>query len=236
MTLHDTNPKIPRGGSKEFRLSVDRIDQFDGPVSVALEGLPPGITSSSPIVIEAGQIEAYGVLHAAADAADPTEANQSTSRVSATAMIGRQEQTHHSAGLGKITLEENDKLRIEITAAESGPQPKATHENGLLEFEIQPGETILLNVKVDRQDFGGEVSFGKEDAGRNLPHGLFVDNIGLNGLLLLSGQTERDFFVTAAPWVPEQSRLFHLRSRGRWGPCQPSGTTARAAKAPLAER
>ena len=45
-----------------------------------------------------------------------------------------------------------------------------------------------------------------------MPHGVFVDNIGLNGLMLLSGQTEREFFITTADWVPETSRLFHLKS------------------------
>ena len=56
------------------------------------------------------------------------------------------------------------------------------------------------------------VSFGKEDSGRNLPHGLYVDNIGLNGLLLLAGQSEREFFITAAPWVPPSTSTFYLKA------------------------
>ena len=58
----------------------------------------------------------------------------------------------------------------------------------------------------------GVVSFGKEDSGRNLPHGLYVDNIGLNGLLLLADQSERAFFITAAPWVPPSTSTFYLRA------------------------
>ena len=46
----------------------------------------------------------------------------------------------------------------------------------------------------------------------NLPHGVIVDNIGLNGLLIVEGQSERQFFLTAAPWVPEQTRIFHLKA------------------------
>ena len=42
--------------------------------------------------------------------------------------------------------------------------------------------------------------------------GVYVDNIGLNGVTLLKGDTERTFFITARKWVPEQTRLFHLRS------------------------
>ena len=42
------------------------------------------------------------------------------------------------------------------------------------------------------------------------PYGVFVDNIGLNGLMLRAGQNERIFFITAAKWVPETSCSFHL--------------------------
>jgi hypothetical protein len=61
--------------------------------------------------------------------------------------------------------------------------------------------------------FKGEVPFGKEDAGRNLPFGVFVDNIGLSGLLVPAAETERQFFITAGPkWLPETTRYFHLRT------------------------
>src|SRR4029079_239537 len=71
---------------------------------------------------------------------------------------------------------------------------------------------IAATVKLERNGFDGEVKFGTEFAGRNLPHGVYVDNIGLNGVTLLRGETERTIFLTARKWVPEQSRLFHLRS------------------------
>ena len=41
---------------------------------------------------------------------------------------------------------------------------------------------------------------------------MFVDNIGLNGLTLLAGESERKFFITAAKFVPETTRPFHLRA------------------------
>ncbi len=52
--------------------------------------------------------------------------------------------------------------------------------------------------------------FGKEGAGRNLPFGVIVDNLGLNGLLVLENQNERAFFITADESTPEQVRPFHL--------------------------
>jgi hypothetical protein len=81
-----------------------------------------------------------------------------------------------------------------------------------VELFISPGETISAIVQVERNGFDGEITFGSEFAGRNLPHGVFVDNIGLNGMTLLRGETHREFFITAAKWVPETTRPFHLRA------------------------
>jgi len=41
----------------------------------------------------------------------------------------------------------------------------------------------------------------------NLPHGVIVDNIGLNGVLIPKEQNERQIFLNAAKWVPETDRL-----------------------------
>jgi hypothetical protein len=41
---------------------------------------------------------------------------------------------------------------------------------------------------------------------------VYIDNLGLNGLLIVEGQDEREFFITAAPKAPPGRRLFHLRA------------------------
>jgi hypothetical protein len=41
----------------------------------------------------------------------------------------------------------------------------------------------------------------------NLPHGIIIDNIGLNGVLIPKDQNERQIFLTAARWVAETDRL-----------------------------
>ena len=38
-----------------------------------------------------------------------------------------------------------------------------------------------------------------------------MDNIGLNGLMIVEGQTERDFVITAAPITQPGERLFFLK-------------------------
>jgi hypothetical protein len=57
------------------------------------------------------------------------------------------------------------------------------------------------------------------DSGRNLPHGLYVDNIGLIGLHIVEGESEREFFITAAPIARPGERLFHLRATADGGQC-----------------
>lgn len=221
ISIHDVNPQLPPGGIKEFRVSAERRDNFDGPITVELTGLPPGFTASTPIVIEAGQIDAYGVIRCAPDAPEPTPQNQAISIATGTAEIQGELVSHPGNGLGKINLEGEPALSATILPAPGGARPVASPPGGPLEFEIHPGETIMLKVAVERLKHQGEIEFGKEDSGRNLPHGVYVDNIGLNGLMLLEGQTEREFVLTCAPWVPEQSRLFHLRTAAGGGVATP---------------
>ena len=50
-------PMIGAGGSQEFSVKVQRIDDFNRPIRVDIEGLPPGFSATTPLVIESGQIE-----------------------------------------------------------------------------------------------------------------------------------------------------------------------------------
>ena len=75
----------------------------------------------------------------------------------------------------------------------------------IAEIVVTPGETRSAMLKVVRDTFQGRVAFDVN----NLPHGVIVDNIGLNGILILEGQTEREIFLTTADWVPETTRLCH---------------------------
>ena len=92
-----------------------------------------------------------------------------------------------------------------------------TSGHGPLEFAIEAGQTIVLTVKIERNGYSGQVPFGNEGSGRNLPFGVIVDNLGLNGLLVLENQPERIFFITADSSTPEQVRPFHLTTTAEGG-------------------
>ncbi len=216
LTVKGMNPAVSPGSGKEFTLNAERIDGFDGEIRVDVSGLPDGFTASTPIVIEPGQFMATGVIYAEADAVAPTGKAAKAAVLTATATIGGREVKREAGGLGEIKIGKPAKVLVEILAdGDSGVE--GAKPGAPLEFTIAPGETITARVKTTRVDFENRIEFGKEDSGRNLPHGVYVDNIGLNGLLVVEGQTERQFFLTAADLVPETTRFFHLRTAADGG-------------------
>lgn len=219
--LLDRKVTIGTGSAAEVRFRAERLDNYLGPIQVSLAGLPDGFDSSLPVLIQDEQIEAMAVIVAKDGAATLSPEALKELKITASAEIGNQSIEHEVAGFEEVKVEEASKIRVVIKPTEGGARPVNSNPAQPLEFEIRPGETIMLEVQAERVNHDGEISFGNEDAGRNLPHGLIVDNIGLNGLLLLEGQTRREFFITAAKWVPEQTRTFHLRTGAAGGHATP---------------
>ena len=205
------DPKVSPGSGRELTFTATRSEGFEGPIQIALENLPAGFTFHGPIEIEAGQRQAIGVFSASADAVAPDEEADKAVVVKATAIIAGRDVTQAAGSLGNIQLAEKPKVTVEITSGDNGASV-APPSGGPLEFSIRPGQTITARVKAQRHDFDGRIELGGADSGRNLPYGVFVDNVGLNGLLIVEGQDEREFFITAAPIAKPCRRLFHLRT------------------------
>ena len=212
------NPKVSPGSGREIRFVATRREGFEGPIRIHLDRLPAGFTASTPVEIEAGQIRAVAVLYAAVGAADSMEASDRAVRVSATAQIQGREVRRELGDLGNVQLDAAPKVTVEILP---GPDRSVVRQEAgrPMELLIRPGQTITARVRADRRDFKSRIELGGEDSGRNLPHGVYVDNIGLNGLLIVEDQTEREFFITAARKARPGTRLFHLRANGDGGQC-----------------
>ncbi|MBL4883289.1 MAG: hypothetical protein JKY95_01970 [Planctomycetaceae bacterium] len=204
------------GSRQEFQVGITRTDGFDGPVEVLCDLVPDGIHVTSPIVIEAGQIEAQGVISVDPGFEIPKDLAKAI-HFSARAKIGENVVTHKLNGFKELKSGEAPKLALSIVAAPSGLQPISSPDAKLLEFVVVPGETILLKVIAKRNGFDGPIPFGREDSSRNLPFGTYIDNIGLNGLLITEKSNEREFFITCDPVTKPQSRLFHLRTASAGG-------------------
>lgn len=211
-----TGPKVSPGSGREVTFSVERSEGFDGPVRIDIANLPAGFSASTPVEIEAGQSPAIAVINAAPDAANPDATADKAVKVTATAKIGGKDVTRDLGTLGDIQLGPAPKVSVEILPDADRSYVKDI-QGQPLELSIQPGQTITAKVKATRHDFGGRIELGGDDSGRNLPHGLYVDNIGLNGLLIVEGQTERTFFITASRIAKPCTRLFHLRATADGG-------------------
>jgi hypothetical protein len=218
--IENPNPSVSPGSSREVSFAVTRSEGFDGPVRISVENLPAGFTFHGPLEIEAGQLRARGVLSAAADAAAPDEAADKAVSVRAVADIGGREVEQKVGTLGDIKIGEPPKLTAAIVPAPSSSI--VAREGEPLLFTIRPGETIKAKVQVERRDFKDRVDFGSNDvANRNLPHGLIIDDLGLNGLLIVEGESEREFSIRAAPKARPGRRLFHLLAAPDGGQASP---------------
>lgn len=212
---------IPVGGGREFSITVERLDGFDGPIECHVEDVPEGVYITNPVVVEQGQREAVGIVYAPAGAALPQSPFEPV--VIARAEILGRIVEKRIGSLGTLSVGGVPKVQLAIVPDdETGDRELAKHsieqlqrmppEHRIWEVDVRPGETVTARVLVQRNDFDGDLSLGKEFSGRNMPHGVYVDNIGLNGLLVEQGETDRRFFITADPITRPQTRLFHLKA------------------------
>ena len=207
---------IPIGRGREFGVTAKRFDGFDDAIDIELIGLPEGFVVTKPLTIEAGQNKATATIFAQPNAVLPEEPKPLELGLKGSAVIGGSRQEIDVTGRLKLRLAAADaKPEVAIFVERlSGDTPPA----GEFEIVVAPGTTTSAKLRIERNENAGPVSFGNEDSGRNLPHGVFIDNIGLNGLLIPEGQTEREFYITVAPWVEPQTRYFHLRSQSAGNP------------------
>jgi hypothetical protein len=204
VTLNGANPTINAGSGQSFSVNVDRMDEFDGEVQIDITGLPPGFSVSTPLVIQAGHSEAKGTINAGIDAPQPNETDAAMTKVTATALVEGKPVIKEVNNFGKIKLGEKPKLFVslepytEATSTNTHPSMAAKP----LELTIAPGQIIPAWLNIKRNGHEDLVTFFVE----NLPHGVIVDNIGLNGVLIPKGENARQIFLNAAKWVPETDR------------------------------
>jgi len=224
VSVSGKNPKVSPGSGRELVFTATRIEGYDGPIRIEVDNLPDGFTFHGPIEIEAGQFRSFAVLSAAADAANPDEAADRSVAVTATAVVstGRRgiavaDPVQSLGNLGDIALAALPKVTLKIVAADAAAGADAEEP---LTLKLRPGQTVRAKAVATRHDFAGRIPFGRDtEAGRNLPFGVFVDNIGLNGLLIVEGQHAREFSLTAAAVARPGRRLFHLKADADGGQC-----------------
>ena len=194
---------IRKGSGREFIVKVDRIDGFDGPVTFELSGLPDGVIANTPLTVQAGQRSAIGTIWASASAQwdEPIEP-----QVTATATVLGRRVERRVGSVGKLTLADAPQAIPTIQ-----PIDREVADDERWTLSLRRGETVSARVVLRRSSgFENEVSLGNETSGRNTAHGVFIDNIGLNGLLVRRDENEREFFLTAEPMAELGPRSFFI--------------------------
>lgn len=194
------------GSGNEFAIAIDRLDGLDASVEVSLEGLPEGVRGAAPLRVEANQFRAIGQLSIATDAIESLP-KEFELKLQATAQH-RGRTIEAPVGTLKVKVQPKPTMPLKLVGRED-PSDAAP----IRELRIRPGQTVSAKLVIERGGNAGDIAFGGDDSGRNLPHGCFVSNIGLSGLLIPAGQSEREVFITASPVVQPQQRWFHLRAQ-----------------------
>ena len=189
----------------EFIVSIDRFDGLDEDVQIEFEDLPEGIRVIQPLTIEKGQLKAIGQIRALSNKLSELP-KEFEITLKAKCQLGNQERISEQKPKLKIKVNPKPTMTLKIVGKEDPDEAPPIEK-----LHIRPGQTVSAKLVIQRGELAGDIAFGGDDSGRNLPHGCFVDNIGLNGLLIPAGQSTREVFITAAPIVQPQRRVFHLR-------------------------
>jgi hypothetical protein len=202
VTLQGANPTVPRGSGQSFTVTAERTDGFEGEIRVNITNVPPGFVVSTPLVIEAGQSEAKGTIFALTNAVTTTNA---AIEVTAVALVDGKPVSKKVNSLGQIKFGDAPKLFVHFEPFTSASETNIVEPPGDKPFEITiaPGQTVPAWLKIRRNGHKELVTFQIE----NLPFGVIVDNIGLNGVLIPKEDSERDIFLTCAKWVADQDRF-----------------------------
>ncbi|HEV2494219.1 MAG TPA: hypothetical protein VG204_14225 [Terriglobia bacterium] len=181
LAANPENPNIPRGGSIPVTVSADRLLGYTGPITVEVKGLPRSITASRAEIPE-GQDSTVVVLSAAPDAA-----------------LDQPPAPIQFVGVGRVNG--RDLRRVEespLQLASIIPAPDVVVRTEPTRIALEPGKEVKVRLDVKRQNgFKGRVPCSVQ----NLPPGVRVVNVGLNGVLVTEDQSTRTFTLRAEDWA-----------------------------------
>jgi WD40 repeat protein/mono/diheme cytochrome c family protein len=218
VSLGGANRTVGALSGQEFTVVSDKKDGFDEPITVEISGVPEGYKVTSPPVIERGQDDARGTINALNSAQPMDEAVWANVKVTARSGSLVREVNN----VGKVSLGKDPQVIVALEPAAPGdtlakispPTPMQDQDPAKpFEITIAPGEIIPAWIKIRRNGgngAGGDIRFDVQ----NLPHGVIVDNLGLNGITLLARQNEGEIHIKAEPWVEEMDRLVFAKTRG----------------------
>lgn len=194
MTMTPSNPNVPPGSAVPLTVSVRRLDGFNGPISVSVEGLPPGITAT-PAVVPPDQVFATVLLKSVQDL---KEANGKAFPITV--------KGHAVTNAGKqLVRVANQEDRLQLVSTMPAPDVRMTAITKVV--EIEAGGDAEVQLSIERLNgFKGRVPV----AVLNLPPSVRVADIGLNGVLLNEDETKRSFTLYALPTAEGMEQVIYV--------------------------
>ena len=181
------NPNVPRGGSALVTVSLAAIHDYHGAIQVEIKGLPAGVTAPAA-TIPPGQDSTVIVLTASKDA--PLDAHPAPIQ-----FIGHGEADGHE--LVRVANSEGT-MEPTLQLASITPAPDVVVTTDTKQIALEPGKDATVTLHIDRENgFKGRVPCFVQ----NLPPGVRVVNVGLNGVLVTEAQTSRTFTLHAESWA-----------------------------------
>lgn len=149
---------LPLGGKAEIALQAVRTGGFDGPIALAIDGLPAGVTTEGELAIAAGKSEAKIALVSAADAAVVA----APLAIRGTAMLGDKAVTRTATATanGNLAPRISDEQRIDrvLLAMTMTPPVELKLVDGERQRDVPRGTTCRPEFDVVRKNgFAGEL-------------------------------------------------------------------------------
>ncbi|MCX6379587.1 MAG: pre-peptidase C-terminal domain-containing protein [Armatimonadetes bacterium] len=195
VSLSPFHPNIPQGGGAVVNVECERYDGFDGAIDLKLINLPIGFTATTT-TIEAGEVSARILITAHQSMAGSLRKFcVDTPMLVATAKVEGKERVQTLPSLVHTPL---------FTVL---PNPDLSVTTDRHEATLRPGGETTLEVTVSRKGkYGRRVPVDV----RNLPFGVRVMNVGLNGVLVRDDEIKRKFTLFCEPWVKPQTRSIYV--------------------------
>ncbi|MDQ6666043.1 MAG: hypothetical protein M3Z23_16815, partial [Acidobacteriota bacterium] len=176
LSVNPRNPNVPVGGRIPLTVTAMRLDDHDAPIHVSIQNLPAGFHATDG-VIEPGQVSATLLLSA--------DANATLAQAAPLIVTdGKDRQASPDDKLKLISLM---------------PRPDIQMAAITQEVVLRPGGKAQVEVAIQRNnDFAGRVPVDVRD----LPKGVRVIDVGLNGVLINENEDKRSFTLEAEPDAP----------------------------------
>jgi hypothetical protein len=182
LTVNPENPNVPRGAALPLTVTAFRVDNFAGDIEVKLLDLPAGFSATTG-TIRAGE-SATVLLLTASPQVNP--------------LVSFPLRVQGSARAKGQPLVREVKTSERLAVASVALPPELLVWTEQERVVLEPGGTAWVNIKLKRaQGFEGRVPFDV----RNLPHGVIVKDVGLNGVLITETEETQRFELYAEPWV-----------------------------------